>query len=143
MPWARNRAPWILAASVGKTLDEGPADPPPLFLRVDRAGQRRQKFVFRLDDVQVGLEVAGELADDRLLLGLAQQPVVDQDARNLGTDGRGQQRGDDRRIDAPGKPADDPPVADAAGGPPRPFRGQNRPAARCRRNRRPSSENCR
>ena len=68
----------------------------------------------RLDDVQIGLEMAGELADDRFLLGLAQQSVIDQDAGNLRADGLGQQRGDDRRIDAAGKPADHPAVAHPA-----------------------------
>ena len=50
-----------LGRLVGKALDEGVADPPPLLLRIDHAGQRRQELVFGLDHVQVGLEVVGEL----------------------------------------------------------------------------------
>ena len=61
-----------LGRLVGETLDEGVADPPPLFLRIDHAGQRRQELVLGLDHVQVGLEVVGELADDRFLFVLAQ-----------------------------------------------------------------------
>ena len=80
-----------LGRLVGKALDEGVADPPPLFLRIGHAGQRRQELVLGLDDVQVGLEVVGELADDRLLLVLPQQAVVDQDARELRADRLGQQ----------------------------------------------------
>ena len=66
-----------------------------------------------LHDVQVGFEVLGELFDDRLLFVLAQQAVVDQDARQLRADRPVQQRGDDRRIDAARKAADDAVVADA------------------------------
>ena len=99
---------------VGKTLDERMADPPPLLLRLDHAGQRGQKLVFRLDDVQIGLEVVGELADDRLLFVLAQQAVIDQDAGELRADGLGQQRGDHRRIDPARQPADHAIVAHAA-----------------------------
>ena len=99
---------------VGKALDEGMADAAALFLRIDHAGQRRQKLVFRLDHVQVGLEVIAELPDDRFLFVLAQQAVVDEDAGELRADGLGQQRGDDRRIDAARQSADHAVVAHAA-----------------------------
>ena len=49
--------PCDLRRLVGKALDEGVADHPPLLLRLDRAGQRGQKLLFRLDHVQIGLEV--------------------------------------------------------------------------------------
>ena len=87
---------------------------PPLLLRLDRAGQGGQKLVFRLDDVQIGLEVIAELADHPLLFVLAEQTVIDEDAGELRADGLGQQRGDDRGIDPAGKPADHAIAADAA-----------------------------
>ena len=65
---------------VGKTIDKRVADAAAFFLRIGNAGQRRQKLVLGLDDVQIGLEVLGELANDRLFFVLAQQAVVDQDA---------------------------------------------------------------
>ncbi len=40
-----------------------------------------KKLIFRFHDVQIGFEVRRELADDRRFLVLAQQAVVDQDAR--------------------------------------------------------------
>ena len=71
--------------------------------------------------------------DDRLVLVLAQQAVVDQDARELRADGLGQQRGDDRRIDAAGQAADHAVVADALANRGDRSRRRNRPAARCPR----------
>ena len=52
--------------------------------------KRRQELVLRLDDVQIGLEVVGELADHRFLFVFAQQSVIDQDAGQLRADGLGQ-----------------------------------------------------
>ncbi len=53
-----------------KTFDKRVADPPPLLLRFGHPPQRRQELLLRLDHVQVGLEVAGELPNHRLLLVL-------------------------------------------------------------------------
>ena len=64
----------------------------------------------RVDHVQVGLEVVGELPDHRLRFVLAQQAVVDQDAGGLRADGLGQQGRHHRGIDPAGKPADHPPA---------------------------------
>ena len=79
----------------------------PLLLRVGDAGQGRQEAVAGVDDVQVGLEVVAERAAHRLGLALAQQAVVDEDARDLRADGPEQQRRRHRRIDAAGQAADD------------------------------------
>ena len=58
----------ILRRFVCEALDEHMADPPSLLLRIDDAGQRRQKSIFGFDDVQIGFEVMRELADHRPLL---------------------------------------------------------------------------
>ncbi len=79
-----------LGRFVGKTLDEGMADPPPLVLRINHAREGRQELLLRLDHVQVGLEVVAELANDRFLFVLAQEPIVDEDARESRADGLGQ-----------------------------------------------------
>ena len=62
MPWARNLTPLILLGLFLEALDEGVADAPALFLRLGDARQRLEKPLLGLDDVQVGLEVLGELA---------------------------------------------------------------------------------
>ena len=65
-----------------------------------------EKLVLGMDDVQIGAEMRGEFADDRFFFVLAQQAVVDQDARQLRADRPIQQRRHDRRIDAARQPAD-------------------------------------
>ena len=95
-----------LESLVGEALDERVADDPAFFLRIGDAGQPAQKSAFRFHDVQIGFEVAGELVDDRLLFVLAQQAVVDEDARELRADRSIQERGHDGRIDAARQPAD-------------------------------------
>ena len=50
----------------GEALDERVADAAAFFLRLGDAGQRGQKPVLGLHDVQIGLEVLRELLDDRL-----------------------------------------------------------------------------
>ena len=47
--------PFDLGRLVGKAVDEGVADPPPLLLRVGDAGEHLEKPVLGLDHVQVGL----------------------------------------------------------------------------------------
>ena len=58
MPWARNLASWILRGFGGEALDERVADAAAFLLRLGDAGERRQKLVLGLHDVQVGFEVA-------------------------------------------------------------------------------------
>ena len=79
-PLGQKLGPFDLGRLVGKTLDERMADAAAFFLRIDHAGQGRQKAVLGVDDVQIGLEMVAELRDDRLGLVLAQQAVVDEDA---------------------------------------------------------------
>ena len=69
---------------------------------------------------------------------LAQQAVVDQDARELRADRLVQQRRDDRRIDAARQAADHAVVADALANRRESSARRNRPAARCRGSRRRS-----
>ena len=106
VPWARNSAPSIRAASSAKHSMKACPIRLPLLLRIGDAGQGLEKTVLGMHDVQVGLEVVRELLDHRLRLVLPQQAVVDQDARDLRADGLGQQGGDDRAIDPAGKTAD-------------------------------------
>ena len=81
---------------VGEAFHEGLADPPPLFLRLGHPGEDTEKLLLRRDDVEVGLEVGGELLDDGGGLVLPQEAVVDEDARHLIADGPAEKRGDDR-----------------------------------------------
>ena len=86
-----------------------------------------------LDDVQIGFEVAAELVRRLGLFVLAQQAVVDQDARELRGRWRWiEQRRDDGRIDAAREAADHAvladPLADARDG----SVGEIAAAARCR-----------
>ena len=53
----------------------------------DDAGQPAEEQVGRIDDVQVGLEVLGESLANLCRFVLAQQTVVDKNARKLRTDG--------------------------------------------------------
>ena len=48
--------------------------------------ERRQEALAGVDDVQVGLELVAEGVPDHLRLALAQQAVVDEDARDLRAD---------------------------------------------------------
>ena len=57
--------------------------------------------------MQVGAEVQGELFFDLLTSVFAQQSVVNEDARQLITDGFGDEGGDDRGVNATGEAADD------------------------------------
>ena len=63
--------------------------------------------------MQVGAEVFAKALPNRFDLVFAEQPVVDEDARQLGADGLEQERGDDRGIDPARESADDAPVSDA------------------------------
>ena len=106
MPWARNLASLILRASAAKhSMNAWPMRRRFSCGSVTPASAARN-WSSALHDVQVGLEVLGELLDDRLRFVLAQQAVVDEDAGELRADRLVQQRGDDRRIDAARQAAD-------------------------------------
>ena len=75
-----------------------------------RALRKRSRGI---DDVQIGLEMIAERRAHRFGFALAQQAVVDEDARHLRADRLQQQRRRHRRIDAAGQAADDAMVADA------------------------------
>ena len=96
---------------VGEAVDEGVPDAATLLLRVDHAGQGVEEPFLGMDHVQIALEMVAELLDNRLGLALSQQPVVDQDTRELRPDGLREQRGHDGRIDAAGQSADHPILA--------------------------------
>jgi hypothetical protein len=69
--------------------------------------------MFSFHDVQIGLEVPGKLGYHRLLLILAQQSVVDEDARELRADCAVQECGDDGRVDSARQSADHAVIADS------------------------------
>ena len=79
----------------------------------DAVERRREKLV-RIDVDERNIVVAAEQADDLLGLALAQQAVVDEDAGQLVADRLVDQHGRDRRIDAAGQAADDPPLPTCA-----------------------------
>ena len=93
-------------------VDEHMADDLAFLLRIGDAGQGVEEPLAGIDDVQVGLEVVAEGSLDRLGFALAQQAVVDEDARDLGADRLDEQRRHHGRIDAAGQAADDAVLAD-------------------------------
>ena len=66
-----------------------------------------------VDNMEIGLEVVGELVAHLIRFPLPQQSVVDKDARELRADRLEEQGGSDRGIDAAGEAADHPAVADS------------------------------
>ena len=67
-----------------------------LLLRVGFTGEDLEEAVFGTNYVQVGLEVIGELLEDRFRFALAQQPVVDMDTREVWPKSFRKKRGNNR-----------------------------------------------
>ena len=89
-----------------EALDEYMPDPTPLFLRLHDPGERCEKPMLALHDVQIRFKMLREFEDYRLFFVLAQQPIVDQDARKLRANRLVQKRGNDCRIHPARQPAD-------------------------------------
>ena len=86
--------------------DELLADDRALLLRVGDAGEPGEEPLLRFDVHERNAEVAGERLHDLLRLVLAQQPVVDEDARELVADRLVHEQRRDRGVDAAGKRAE-------------------------------------
>ena len=84
------------------------------------AAQRREEPLARVDRDEVQVEALAERRDDLLGLALAQQAVVDEDAREPVAERLVAEHGRDRRVDPAREAADDVVV----GG--RPSRGRRR-----------------
>ena len=112
MPWTRNFASPILAASSSKTR----MNSAPIALRLAsgsrQALQPREEALLRVDGHQRHVELVAERGDDLLALVLAHHPVVDEHARELIADRLVDQQRGDGRVDAAREPADDLAVAD-------------------------------
>ncbi len=76
-----------------EAIDESVSDATSFLLRFTDAGQRVQEPVFGVDNVQIGFEVFGELSNHQALFIFSEQPVVDQNARQLRSDRFVEQRG--------------------------------------------------
>ena len=103
--------------------DELLADDLPLLLRVVDAREPLEEPLLRLDVHERDVEVPVERLDDLLGLVLAQQPVVDEDARELVADRLVDEQRRDRGVDAAAQRAQRRARA-------RPARGSARPAPR-------------
>jgi hypothetical protein len=112
VPWARNAAPSILAASLVEDLDEQAADGLALGLRVADAGQLAQEHVAGVHVDQRDVVVVAEQGDDLVGLVLAQQAGVDEHAGQLVADRLVDQDGGHRAVDAARQAADHLAVAD-------------------------------
>ena len=86
--------------------DELLADDLPLLLGVGHAGEPREEALLRLHVDERDVEVAAEGLDHLLGLVLAQQAVVDEDARELVADGLVHEERGDRGVDAAGERAE-------------------------------------
>ena len=78
---------------------------------------RGEEALARVDVDERDVEVVAERLDHLFGLVLAQQPVVDEDARELVADGLVDEQRRDRGVDASGQPADDPLGADLGADP--------------------------
>ncbi len=85
--------------------DELLADDLALLLRVGNAGEPREEPLLRLHVDERDVEVAAEGLDDLLRLVLAQQAVVDEDARELVADRLVHEERSDGRVDPAGERA--------------------------------------
>ena len=88
--------------------DELLADDLALLLRVGDAGEPREEPLLRLHVDERHVEVAAERLDDLLRLVLAQEPVVDEDARELVADRLVHEQRGDSGVDAAGERAQHP-----------------------------------
>ena len=106
MPWTRKRVRPSFAASSSKTR----MNSSPIALRFSSgsvdAGELREEPLLGVDVHERHVEVALEGLDDLERLVLAQQPVVDEDARELVADRLVDEQRGDRGVDAAGEAAD-------------------------------------
>ena len=123
--------------------DELAADDLPLLLRLLDAVEQLEEPLLRLDVDERDVEVLAERLDDLLRLVLAQQAVVDEDARELLADRLVHEQRGDRRVDAARQRAQHAlasrPARGSAPPAPRSPRPASRRAARRRRGRGSSS----
>ena len=92
--------------------DEGRADPAALLLGVDHPGERVEKLVGGVDVDEVDVALGAHDVDDPVALAAPEQPVVDEDAGQLVTDGAMHERRRDGRVDAAAERADHLAIAD-------------------------------
>ena len=92
--------------------DELLADDLPLLFWIRHAVETREEALLRLHVDEGHVEVSGEGFDDMLGLVLAEEPVVDEHARELVADRLVHEERSDRRVDAAGERAQDPLRAD-------------------------------
>ena len=99
-----------VAEAVGllfEDADELLPDDPPLLLRVGDARQPGEEALLCVDVDERDVEVVAERLDDLLGFVLAQQPVVDEDTRELVADGLVHEERRNCRVDAAREAADD------------------------------------
>ena len=125
MPWTRNAHVAEPRASSSKTRMNSSPIRLPLLLRVGDAREAREEALLRLDVHERDVEVAAERLDHLLRLALAQEAVVDEDARELVADRLVDEQRRDGRVDAAGERAEHALAS-------RPARGSARPAPRSR-----------
>ena len=95
-----------LARLVLEDADELLADPLALLLRIGDAGEPREEALLRLDVDERHVEAVAERLDDLRGLVLAQQAVVDEDARELVADRLVHEQRRDGAVDAAGERAE-------------------------------------
>ena len=103
MPCARkSKSPSSLAALL-EHVDERRADDLALLLGIGDAGEPLEEQLGRVDEVERQLQLLGEALADLVGLVVAQQAVVDEDARQPVADGAVDEHRGDRRVDAAGQ----------------------------------------
>ena len=123
MPWTRKRTSPSFARLLLEDADELLADDLALLLGIVDAREPREEALLRLHVHERHVEVAVERLDDLLRLVLAQQAVVDEDARELVADRLVHEQRRDGGVDAAAR-------ARRARARCRPARGCARPAPR-------------
>ena len=96
----------MLARDLLEDADELLADPPPLVLGVDHAREPAEEPILRLHVDERHAEVPAERLLDLFGLALAQQPGVDEHARQLVADRPVDEQRRDGRVDAAGERAE-------------------------------------
>ena len=96
-----------------ESLDEQPADRPPLGLGLGDACERAQEGLARLDVNQRDVELVAEQPHHLFTLPRPEQPMIDEDAGELVADRLMDQHRGHCRIDAARQPADHAALADA------------------------------
>ena len=112
MPCTRKPASSTISRDLFEDADERLADDLALVLRVLDPVQRAEEPVGRLHVDEVDLELAAERLLDLLGLAQAEEPGVDEDARELVADRLVHERGGHGGVDPAGEPADHTRVAD-------------------------------